>query len=408
VIELRRASAEELPAIAVVDGRQFGVHYSDSDIEDFRPMFDPDRFLLASDSAEGNSTEGAKGDGPIVGVTGSFPFDVTLPGGDTLPAPGVTWVSVAPTHRRRGILRSLMAEQHRGFAADDVAVSLLTASEGAIYGRFGYATATLHRSVTIARRRAVFRPGTPDPGGVRQVEGDEARLLAPEIHRRWAALTPGAVSRSEQWWDSLLLDREQQRGGGTALFHLVHPDGYVSYRVVHADRTCRVVDMFTVTEEAHAALWRVLLGLDLLETIAVRSHPLDDPLQFLLTDPRQVSTTGMRDGMWARVLDVPAALSTRRYAVELDVVLDVHDPFLDLGGRFRLRGGPDGATCERVDAGGAAVAVEVAALGALVFGGQRAASLARAGLLATDDAAALRRMDAAFLADRAPQHGTEF
>jgi predicted acetyltransferase len=152
----------------------------------------------------------------------------------------------------------------------------------------------------------------------------------------------------------------------------------------------------------------VLLAMDLIETVTLWSHPLDDPLQYLLTDPRQVRTTGIRDGMWARVLDVPAALSARRYASEVDVVLVVHDPFLHRGGRFRLRGGPDGAECVRVDVGGPTVAVEVATLGPLLFGGERATTLARARLLATEDPAALRSVDLAFQAERLPFHGTEF
>jgi predicted acetyltransferase len=393
---LRRATAEDLPAIATVDGRGFGFHYRDEDFKAFRPLFEPDRFLLAED------------DGRIVGVTGSFPFDVTLPGGATLPAPGVTWVSVAVTHRRRGILRALMQEQHRGFVADGSAVSLLTASESSIYGRFGYGITTLNRSVEITRHRATFRPGAPDPGGVREVDTSEARLLFPEIHRRRVATVPGALSRSDAWWDNVLLDREWQRNGATALFHLVHADGYASYRIEGSDRTCRIVEIVSVTEEAHAALWRVLLAMDLMETVTVWSHPLDDPLQYLLTDPRQVRTTRIRDGMWARVLDVPAALSARRYASEVDVVLDVHDPFLDRGGRFRLRGGPDGAECMRVDMGGPTVDIELTALGGLLFGGERATTLARAGLLATEHRTALHSVDLAFQAERLPQHGTEF
>ncbi|WP_219418318.1 sterol carrier protein domain-containing protein [Pseudonocardia nigra] len=215
------------------------------------------------------------------------------------------------------------------------------------------------------------------------------------------------MSRSDAWWDDALRDRESRRGGASGLFHLAHPDGYASYRIA-PERTCRVVSLFAATEEARIALWRVLLALDLVETITVPDLALDDPLPHLLTDPRQVRTTGLTDGMWARVLDVPAALSARRYAVEVDVVLDVRDPFLDRGGRFRLRGGPDGAACEPADGPGTAVPVDAAALGSLLLGGERATTLARAGLLEAGDPATLRRLDAAFLADRTPQHGTEF
>jgi predicted acetyltransferase len=398
-ITLHQAIAADLPAIAEADGRSFGLHYIDDDLDDFRRWFDPDRYLLARDEAY---------DGEIVGVTGSFPFEVTMPGGERLHAAGVSWVSVAVTHRRRGILRAMLAEQHRGFVADGLAVSLLTASEGGIYGRFGYGIATEHREVEIDRRRAVFRRDVPDPGGVRQVGTPEMRRIAPEIHRRWAALTPGALSRSDVWWDGLLADHERHRNGASALFHLAHPDGYISYRMDRG-RTCRVVDTAAATDEAYVALWRTLLALDLVDTVAWRSMAATgEPLQFLLADPRPVKTVGLYDGMWARVLDVPAALSARRYATDVDVVLDVQDPFLDRGGRFRLRGGPDGAECVPAENGAPVVGIEMAALGSLLFGGRSAGSLARAGLLAADDPAVLRRLDSAFRAERTPQHGTEF
>ena len=394
-ITLRPATAADLPAIAVADGRSFGQHYTDDYLEEVRLLFDPDRHLLAEEAGE------------IVGITGSYPFDVTLPGGAPLPAAGVSWVSVAVTHRRRGILRALMAEQHRGFVADGLAVSLLTASEGGIYGRFGYGIATERRGVEITRRRAAFRRDVPDIDGVRQVGTAELRRIGPEIHRRWAAQTPGALSRNDAWWDKLLADHEWHRHGASALFHLVHPDGYVSYRIDRAARTCHIADMATATDEAYAALWRTLLALDLVETVASWSMAVAEPLQFLLADPRQLRTVGLYDGMWARVLDVPAALSARCYGTELDVVLDVRDPFLDRGGRFRLRGGPDGAECVPAENGVPVVGIEMAALSSLLFGGGHAGSLARARLLAADPAV-LRRVDTAFRAERTPQHGTEF
>jgi predicted acetyltransferase len=398
-ITLRRATAADLPAMAEADGRSFGEHYTDDRLEEVRALFDPDRYLLAEDSGE------------IVGITGSYPFDVTPPGGTPIPAEGVSWVSVAVTHRRRGILRALLAEQHRGFVADGLAVSLLTASEGGIYGRFGYGIATEHREVEIRRRRAAFRSDVPDPGGVRQVGTGEMRRIGPEIHRRWAAQTPGALSRSDRWWDLHLADREWHRGGATALFHLVHPDGYVSYRIDRDTQTCRISDLATATDEAYIALWRTLLALDLVETVFARSLAAAEPLQFLLADPRQLRTVGQYDGMWARVLDVPAALSARRYGTEVDVVPDVRDPFLDRGGRFRLRGGPEGAECvaaENAGGGAPVVGIAMAALGSLLFGGAHAGSLARAGLLEVDAPAVLRRLATAFGGERTPQHGTEF
>jgi len=393
---IRRAVAEDLPAIAVADGRGFGFHYSDQDIDDFRPLFEPERFLLACEPD----------DGVIVGLAGSFGFEVTVPGGASLPTQGVTWVSVATTHRRQGILRELMRDQHQGFADEGLALSLLTASEGGIYGRFGYGQAGRARTVKVKRRFVRFRRDAPGVGGVRLVDGAEARSRAPEVHRRWAALTPGAVSRDDRWWDYLLLDRADQRDGASALFHLLHADGYASYRIHQPDSTCRVVDVFAATDEAHGALWRTLLGLDLIDTVTSESCPVDDPLPFLLEDTRQVRTSKMADGLWARILDVAAVLQARRYPVEIDVVLDLTDPFLDLGGRFRLRGGPDGAQCERVTAT-PEVHLEIGTLGTLVFGVHRASTLARAGLIGVEPRV-LGRLDAALAGEREVRHGTPF
>ncbi len=391
--ELRRATAADLPAIALVDGRAFGFHYSEQDLDDLRGFLDLDRFLMALDGDE------------IVGTAGSYEFAVTPPGGEPIPAEGVTWVSVAAHHRRRGVLRAMITELHRGYADAGIPLALLTASEGSIYGRFGYGTATADRSVEIDRRRATFRPDAPDPGGVRYAETDEVRERVPDIHRNWCARQPGALSRSAAWWDFLLRDREHQRRGTTARFHLLHPDGYAAYRMDGA--TCRVVDFFAATDEAHVALWRLLLALDLVSTITTYAVPADDPLPWLLTDARAVRTEGVSDGMWARVLDVPAVLGARRYAVDLDAVLQVRDPLLDRGGRFRLRGGPDGAECvPTTDAPD--VHVDVRALGSLTFGGPRALTLARAGLIGAEDEAVLRRLDAACTADREPRHGTGF
>lgn len=395
--ETRRALPDDLTALATADARAFGVSYTDTEIEDFRPLFDPERFLLAYDPA----------DGDVLGVTGSFPFDITVPGGATLTAEGVTWVSVAATHRRQGILRGLMAQQHREFVEAGLAVSVLTASEGGIYGRFGYGQAGRARGIRIDRRLARVRADAPNPGGVRYVDADAARALAPDVHRRWAALTPGALSRSDLWWDNALLDRPERRGGNTGLFHLAHPDGYASYRIYQSERSCRVVDFFAATEDAHAALWRTLLGLDLTHTITTDQCPLDDPLPWLLEDPRQVRTTDLVDGLWLRVLNVEHALATRRYPVEVDLVLDVDDQFLGLGGRFRLRGGPDGAECGRVAAATADARLSIDTLGMLFLGSHRANAMARAGLL-TAEPAALARLDLALTADREVRHGTHF
>jgi predicted acetyltransferase len=151
-VQLRTSTRDDLPAIARLDGRAFHWTLSAEDVEHYgRELFDPGNFVLAQEGAE------------LVGATGGYDFAVRMPGGAAVPAKGVTWVSVAATHRRRGILRSLMREQHRRMIADELAVSLLTASEAGIYGRFGYGPATVRHAVRVTRPGTTFRADVPDP-----------------------------------------------------------------------------------------------------------------------------------------------------------------------------------------------------------------------------------------------------
>jgi predicted acetyltransferase len=381
-LTLRRAGAADFDALIQHDQRGFGTTHSEAWTAAMRRMLDLEKFLLVEDGDE------------VVGVTGSVPFPMGVPGGQ-VPIEGVTWVSVLPTHRRRGILRILMEAQIESLTTPFAA---LTASQGTLYGRYGYGPATEHRRIRIDKRFARFRPEAPNPGGVRMITAAEARTHAPEVHARWAVGTPGSVLRDPVLWDFFLDDPDDERRGGTALFHLAHPDGYASYRV-HHDRGARVVqDLFAATPEAHAALWRVLLEDDFVTHLETSKSPPGDALGFLLTDPRVLETTEQEDAVWVRILDVPAALSARTYAVDVDLVLEVD------GVRYRLHGGPQGAECAPTSAN-PHVRIGLSALGSVYLGGHRVRTLARAGLVAGPG---VSPMDAAFVADRPPVHGTGF
>jgi predicted acetyltransferase len=396
-IEVRYASRDELPAVIDLDGASFGFQYAPDDVKDVLLDIDVDRMLVAVDGTR------------IVGASCEVPFTMTLPGGCT-EALGLTWVSVDITHRRRGILRALIERQLREAAARGVPVAVLTASEASIYGRFGFGVAT-RAATRVIDRRAAQLINPPSDHGVTRCSTDEVRAVLPALYDRWRQLTPGALDRDDDRWQLALLEREWSQQGKSALFHLIHADGYVSYRMGRAhdahghNNVCSIVDYVVCSPAAHVGLWHVLLGLDLCATIETNRMPLDDPLPHLLTDPRQVTTTAVTDGLWARPLDVAALLAARTYAVDVDLVLRVRDALL--GDRaFRLTGGPGGATC--VATGDPAdVDLTVAALGAAVLGGIRIAELVRTGLVAGSPAL-VSRLDRAFLAEVDPQFGTYF
>ncbi|WP_019200793.1 GNAT family N-acetyltransferase [Tsukamurella sp. 1534] len=383
MIEIRTATEADWPEMFAHDVRAFGSPFEDEARPLIRRTIDLDRFVVARDTA----------DGTLAGVAGSFDLTLTVPGGRRLRAPGVTWVSVAPSHRRIGVLRMMMAELHSRYVADGAAVAILTASEGTIYERFGYGPATYADEVTIARRTARLRSPLPGPIRTRAVDGAAAREPVQALYRRWHAATPGSVS-AEQFWELFHADPEWARWGGSARRYLLHPDGFATYRVDEKDRAA-LDDLKALTAEAEADLWQAVLGLDVFDEVTA-DLPGDHPLREMLVDPRSVRVTARRDRLWLRFLDVPAALAARTYSADGDLVLGVD------GEAYRLTVSGGAAECART---GAAPSVRLsgATLAGLYLGAVDPATMARAGRI-DGDASAL----APFRTDRRPELGTTF
>lgn len=396
VSQIRRATAADWPSIVDLDGQSFGTHLSDERIALTRKMIPDDNVLLAFSGDH------------LVGVTMHYDLQLTVPGGALIDLPGVSWVSVAATHRRRGVLRALLAEQHAEFLRSGAPLAVLTASEGGIYGRFGYGPATTEYTTRIDRRFAEFRESAPNPEGVRYAAVAEARAKVPAIYDRWRRLHPGALRRPEAYWENIFADRADERDGASPLFFLLHTDGYVSYRFHWKDEggSAEVTDFFAATDEAHAALWRVVCALDLAGTVTSKTT-IDDPIAFLLKDSRLPKVVGAQDLLWVRILDVPVALAARGYATDLDVVIEVSDDFLGRGGVFHLRAEGGTATCEPTEET-PQVRLDIADLGSLYLGGHRARTLAAAGQLWSASDEVLRAVDIAFSTARAPLAGMFF
>jgi predicted acetyltransferase len=401
-IDVRLIAPHEFEAMLVLDGRAFGVTYGDDEIDDLRNLLELHRQLVAVDGPE------------IVGAAGAWTFELTLPGGTTLPTAGVTWVSVSGTHRRRGILRQLMARQLDDLAERDEPLATLTASESAIYGRFGYGLATFRTKLVVESRRVRIRSDLGDDGLVRYADPSTARKTLPALYDRLRAQQPGTVTRNEKWWDFLFLDRPSQRAGGTVLFHAVHPDGYVSYRVAaghqggaFANRVL-VRELVALTPEAYASLWRFLVGLDLVHEVEWTRAARDEPLRWMVADPRLVRTEFVDDDVWLRLIDVERAFAGRLYPVADRLVVDVVDEFRPAtSGRYEIDGSPDGAVCRRTTAS-ADLGLGVAELGSLYLGGVDASTLARARRLDEHTPGARARADRFFASDPPPHNQTSF
>ncbi len=341
-------------------------------------------------------------DGGIVGGAGAFPFELSVPGA-ALQCAGTTVVGVAPTHRRRGVLRSMMRAHLDDAHERGEPLAALWASEETIYGRFGYGVAGFAGEVEIPKEYVDFVAPRDPTGRLRLVERDEALEAFPPVWEALARDRPGVFTRSRDWWElRTLADPPDRRdGAGPKRFVLLEHEGAPAAYAVYRHKMdweagvskgkVVVVEAVGAAPEAVAEIWRYLLDIDWVATIESWLLPPDHPLFFVLASPRRMRYRS-GDGLWVRLLDVGAALSGRTYPEDGEIVFDVRDTFCEWNeGRWRLAGG----AAERTDAD-ADLALDVSALGAAYLGGMRFAQLAQGSRVEELKPGAIERADGIF------------
>ncbi|MFF7184002.1 GNAT family N-acetyltransferase [Streptomyces sp. NPDC008222] len=348
-----------------------------------------------------------------VGTAGAYRFRLTVPGGAPVPTAGITMVGVAATHRRRGVLTSMMRRQLDDIRDWGEPLAVLTASEPAIYGRFGYGVGTfqLGAEIDTSRVHLSVPPGTDD---VRLRYAAPADVLdaCEAVYARLVPGRPGMPAREPGWERVALLDPPGGRDGASALQCVVAErdgeiTGYARFRtrldwgVTGHNGTVTLSDLAALDPATDAALWRFLFGIDLTTTLAVHGRPVDEAWQHLVSDIRRC-TPRVRDALYVRLVDVGAALQARTYQAPVDVVFEVADAFCPWNeGRWRLIGDAKGASCARTtDA--ADLALSVRELGSAYLGGVSLTTLAAAGRVRELRQGALAEASLAFGSTVAP------
>src|SRR6185437_1614290 len=404
---IRPIDEDDLDGFMNVDEHAFNTSpWSEGDRRVALDRFEFDRTLAAFDG----STQ--------VGVTMCYSFRLSVPGQEVLPAAGVTFVSVLPTHRRRGVLRSLMLRQLADVRDRGEPLAILWASEAVIYGRYGYGRASWHLDFTLHHgegRLAGTAASAEDGLRLRIAEPEAALPELAKVYDAVLATRPGMFGRNDAWWRSAIYDPAEHRQGAGPLRCLLAEDasgtrGYALYAGVDTwagflpENVLTVRELMATDLAASAALCTDLLSRDLTTEFRLPHRPVDDPLLYQLADPRRTRPK-LNDNLWVRIVDLPRALAGRRYACPVDVVLEVQDEILPANaGRWRLTttaeapGGGLAASCVPASSP-ADLALDVTELGAAYLGGTRLGAMAGSGLVAELRPGAIRPLTAALAWD---------
>jgi predicted acetyltransferase len=370
------------------------------DLERFPAVFDGDR---------------------IVAISGVLTVDLTVPGGK-VPAGGVTVVGVLPSHRRQGLMSSLMRRMVDDCHQRGEAVAILWASEGRIYQRFGYGLASLAMSLHAEKPHTAYARGWERQGSFRLLAQDEAREVVAPIYEAVRPHRAGFLSRTPEWWPGILEDDDKEKKGGEAKRIVVYetdegPEAYAVYRV-KADWSERGAEGILTVNEAVAAtprgtreIWRYLFDVDLMRTLKASLLPVDHPVLALTAEPRRLGVT-IGDGLWLRLIDLSKALAGRTYGLDGHAAgrlsLDLRDEYCAWNaGRWTLDV-TDGRARVARSKGEADLALEANDLGALYLGGFTATALAQAGRIVELRAGGLATADRLFATALAPWCPQEF
>ncbi len=352
--------------------------------------------------------------GDVVGTLVSLDLRLTVPGRAQIPLDGISGVTVAPTHRRQGLARRMMAAALGRAKERGDAMSALIAAEYPIYGRFGFGPATETAQWLVDARDLRFRRELP--GRVELLDPAVARFEAAALYDRVRETGVGTVSREGWRWD---VETGQYLREGDAppksVLHAVCRDetgqvvGYTAYRFTEKwtnqrpDNTLHAIAVIAADPIHEARLWKHLADHDWVTQIIGPEFDRADALwRDLLVDRRMAVPTNGWDFLWLRVLDPAAALAARTYAKADRIVLRVEDKDGYAAGTYALHVEAAGTAVCALTLEPADVTLPVDRLGSIYLGGFTAARLGALGLVEEHTPGAIERLGALFSVGIAP------
>ena len=396
-IEIRYIQKDEILESHIAVERAYGGHGDKAALPLITEALNDGRGVAAFD------------EGIIVGFGIAYPLKMNV-GIERFPTTLLDNVAVLPTHRRRGILNRMMDFHMRDFYERGETLSGLGASESIIYGRYGYGIDSRQVDFSIDRRHTAFINDVSTKGKYSFINSGDALDTLPEVAERANAKRSGFIKGTKSLWKLYLSDPEYHRGDASELFHVVYEkdgqiDGYVSYRI--RKDILMIHEMISATSTSHTALWRYCFGVDLMRRIDAPKRPIDDPLPWMLADPRRLHQS-LRDDLWLRLVAVKDALSERSYDCEGRLVFEINDRFCPWNENFyELEGSPQGSSCV-LTSKSSDISISAADLSSAYLGGITFTALARAGRAHENRQGSLALADNMFKTDLQPWWPNEF
>ena len=356
----------------------------------------------------------------MVGTGGVFTQRLSVPGGE-LATGAITWVTVLPSHRRRGLMSGMMRLMIDDCHRRGEPLAALWAAEGAIYQRFGFGLATMCLNLEAETAAFGYARDWPREGAFRLLPAGVGRELVAPVYEAVRSERPGFLERTPAWWVGILplADKDAKGGGARRLVVYETDDGPEAYAVYKTKGewnargpagTVTVEEAIASTPRGTREIWRYLMGVDLVRTLKTWRLPFDHPLFLLAAEPRRLGTT-VGDGLWLRVVDV-SALAGRTYGQDGRgngrLTLELRDDYCPWNaGRWRLEVSDGAAAVSRTE-GNADLALDANDLGSLLLGGFTATALAGAGRVVELRPGGLAVADALFAAASVPWCPQEF
>lgn len=352
-------------------------------------------------------------------------YDATLNAGGErlLDARLITAVTVNPSFRRRGVLKHMMTDALARAVEDGHAVALLTASEGSIYGRFGFGTATREANVRVnLGEEAPDQLQLRSAASGRTLSVDVTKLggTIEDVFNEFHSKTRGSVER-HAWYREFLTARWEEdsyKPWDRKLRAAVHirDDGSVGGYVVwkHAEEegkppTAQIKDLVAADATSYIELWRFISELDLVQRAELRA-PVQSPLEYAAQNWRSWSVSSIRELLWVRILNPIAALESREWNADGQFSLSLQDPLGIAEGTFTVTVKDKAATVRstEVPVTSQHVTLDVETLGSLYLGDVSVLTMRDAGRISADDKADWTALAASIDLPTAPFCATHF